>query len=83
MEMQLVPVREVTVRLRSPRTAPRSAEIAEILALASALEILSLVVLVTVRPGLVAALAVVLFWVGDVLLILGWMHSSSASNDPF
>lgn len=72
MDIELERVGQVTVRRRLSRPRTQPAGPAGILAVAFALEVASLVVLAVSRPGAVAALAVALFCVGDVMIILGW-----------
>ena len=81
MDVELERVGRVTVRRRLSRPRPQPAGPAGILALAFALEVLSLVVLALSRPGVVAALAIALFCIGDVMIIFGWESPSFRGHD--
>ena len=76
MDIELERVGDVTVRRRMSRSRQQPAGTTALLAIAFTLEVLSLVVLATSRPGAVTALAVAMFCVGDVLVILGWDNPS-------
>jgi hypothetical protein len=81
MDIEIQRIGHVTVRRRLSRHRPQPAGPAGILALAVALEVLSLVVLGMSRPGVVAAVALASFCVGDVMIILGWDSPSFPGRD--
>jgi len=81
MDIELERVGHVTVRRRLSRHRPQPSGPAGIMALALTVEVVSLVVLAMSRPGVVAALAVALFCLGDVMIILGWDSPSFRGHD--